>query len=76
MKNKISNITEKVNAVLPIIIERFNLEIPYTYGKLNRIEFKTTGSEKVTHSWLVLHGLKTGAGEPLTIHLGRVVNAL
>jgi hypothetical protein len=67
----------KGNAVLPLVIERFNIDIPYTCGALRRIEFKTTGNDKVTHSWLVLHGLKTGAGkEPLTIHLGRTLNAL
>jgi hypothetical protein len=76
--NTIKNINEeKGNAILPLVIERFNIDIPYTCGTLKRIEFKTTGNDKVTHSWLVLHGLKTGAGkESLTIHLGRALNAL
>jgi len=65
------------NAVFPLVIERFNIDIPYTCGELNRVEFKTTKTGKVTHSWMLLHGLKTGAGkEPLAIHLGRTVNAL
>lgn len=65
------------NAILPLVIERFNIDMPYTCGELKRVEFKTTKTGKVTHSWMLLHGLKTGAGkEPLTIHLGREVNAL
>jgi hypothetical protein len=63
------------NDVLPLVIERLNIDIPYTYGKLKKIEFTTTSKGKVIHSWLILHGLRTGAGnEPFKIHLGRKVN--